>query len=1188
MSAPSYHSSTPSERSQLAGNLNSGYPFVMRRNNDEEPSTTRHGPFIAPRMNSRRIRASRIRATSDFVTTTRNQQADWVSHQNEQQRVAQSVDVGRARQTLPLSSMGAVPGSPPPVIKSEGDAVADPTGQSYRYGRFAKEAPKSTNTWTLHKWRETLGLSDFAPSSEVELEEWCYEASTRVHAHGTTAKIFMNVLHLISKHEYRQVLRAIFLEASSIRYLADVADHVVSFLFPSKRELLRLECRLLVPTRSPSVLLAYLKQEKERQFYNHMCSRRARDSIIHEEQVAEIFLRSIPLAVHREISREPGHFVMGTTELFNRAIFIEDYLNAFSTNDDFWEDEPLEVFAANQKPVMGPCKSCGADAGTHYRKDCPWNNFKCANCGIAGHISAACQTKIVKDTAGKNRILVEEKRTGADIRTRVDNTEPEQLKTMAQVVGKILKKGDVGRERSRAKYASKKQEEEAFSDKVRKPAPPPRMVMHQSETEEENDDGDADDSKNEQAIAYLDIFLESEPPASVSPLKHMKTTCQINGMSATVLLDIGAAGCCISSSEAKKLQLEIDPSQEPRQCRGVGRGSIAAAVSFPVSIELGDRVVFSRFNILETSIPILLSKGVLGELCLLIDPAQDVIYADGKIIECFHESVAESLPPSVLQQNVQTSVEECIKDKLAQIESKTIITSAEKSEIAAMLHSTSRLWFQPQAARCSVLEMDLPVLGRPRRLRSYPVPGHLVGEMNKQIDDLLALKLISPAPDCPWVSPCRLVPKPHSDPTKWRLVVDYRYVNTLLQDDGYALPRIDDMLKDLAGFKYFSLIDLNWGFWNVRLTEEAQQYTGFSVPGRGVFKWSVTPFGIKVSPTNFQRAMEMALRILIDLGIVKVFLDDIIIGSRTISEGILNFLRVAEALIEAGFFANFSKVILFQESATILGHLISFNSISADPNKIQGLIDCVEPASKKALRSFCAAANYLRSYIPDFSNLMSPLTDLTGKNARFEWSIAQQESFIAVKSALESAVTLTMPDFNKSFIIFADASELGVGAVLCQLTDDAEDLLFICFSSKKLNSTQRRWSPSERELYAIVWCCETYDSYIKGKRPLVFSDHKSLEYLLTVQAPKLQRWALRLMEYRPYVVHIDGDDNNIADWLSRSVSTDDEELPDSLFPPVSHLVYHFTAEDEFTLPTPEEMLTAVSYTHLTLPTKRIV
>ena len=200
--------------------------------------------------------------------------------------------------------------------------------------------------------------------------------------------------------------------------------------------------------------------------------------------------------------------------------------------------------------------------------------------------------------------------------------------------------------------------------------------------------------------------------------------------------------------------------------------------------------------------------------------------------------------------------------------------------------------------------------------------------MHKQVDDLVAVGLIKNSPDCQWVAPCHLVPKPRTD--KWRLVIDYRYVNSLMQDDSYQMPRIDETLMNLKGFRYL-FDDLNWGFWNVRIDKESQRFTGFAVPGRGTFIWCVVPFGLKVSPTNFQKAIEMALRDLIDAGKTRVYIDDIIIGTFTLSEHLIVLAELFAALRAGGFFINFEKAKFLKKTLLILGDQVAHNLLMPDP-----------------------------------------------------------------------------------------------------------------------------------------------------------------------------------------------------------------------------------------------------------------
>ena len=185
--------------------------------------------------------------------------------------------------------------------------------------------------------------------------------------------------------------------------------------------------------------------------------------------------------------------------------------------------------------------------------------------------------------------------------------------------------------------------------------------------------------------------------------------------------------------------------------------------------------------------------------------------------------------------------------------------------------------------------------------------------------------------------------------------------------------------------------------------------------------------------------------------------------------------------------------------------------------------------------------------MPYFSEIARPLTLLTSKYAQFEWTDEHTESFELLKSLIANECYLTMPDFSKPFCIFTDASITGCGAVLCQETQPRE-YTNIAFASKSFNETQARWDTGEREVYAIVWSCETFERYIKGTHVKIFTDHKNLTWPNIHSNPKVYRWSLRLQEYHFTLHYIKGEENVIADWLSRSEPTDDILKEYSLIP----------------------------------------
>lgn len=189
------------------------------------------------------------------------------------------------------------------------------------------------------------------------------------------------------------------------------------------------------------------------------------------------------------------------------------------------------------------------------------------------------------------------------------------------------------------------------------------------------------------------------------------------------------------------------------------------------------------------------------------------------------------------------------------------------------------------------------------------------------------------------------------------------------------------------------------------------------------------------------------------------------------------------------------------------------------------------------------------------------------------WGAKEQEAFEALKSAMINITYLCLPDYSRPFHVHVDASESAVGACLSQIADDGTELL-IAFASKKLNEGQRNWSATEREVYAIVFGCEKFESYLKGCKALIHSDHSALSYLTSATSPKLKRWALRLLEFGHEVKFIAGDDNAVADWLSRSRSLQEEELPAYAYVPTVHYLSHDPSQEPPSIPSPEEIADA--------------
>ena len=299
----------------------------------------------------------------------------------------------------------------------------------------------------------------------------------------------------------------------------------------------------------------------------------------------------------------------------------------------------------------------------------------------------------------------------------------------------------------------------------------------------------------------------------------------------------------------------------------------------------------------------------------------------------------------------------------------------------------------------------------------------------------------------PWSSPVVLVRK--KDGTV-RFCVNYRQLNAVTQFDAYPLPRIDETLEALGGAKFFSTLDLLSGYWQVGLTDDARLKSAFTVRG-GLYLWNVMPFGLSNAPGTFELLMVTVLQGL-HWNACLVYLDDIVIFGRTEEELLQRMDIVFDRLRAAGLKLKPSKCHLFARSIDYLGHVISENGISVDPNKITAITEWPIPKSITEVRSFLGTASYYRRFVKNFVAIASPLHALTSAGTKFCWNEKHQKAFEQLKTALTTTPVLKFPVADAPYILDTDASLTGLGAVLSQVIDGQEYVLG--YASKTLSRTE--------------------------------------------------------------------------------------------------------------------------------------
>jgi hypothetical protein len=234
---------------------------------------------------------------------------------------------------------------------------------------------------------------------------------------------------------------------------------------------------------------------------------------------------------------------------------------------------------------------------------------------------------------------------------------------------------------------------------------------------------------------------------------------------------------------------------------------------------------------------------------------------------------------------------------------------------------------------------------RPIKQRYYPVSPVIQRAINNKVDKMLAEGLIERS-QSPWSSPLIMVKKPNGT---YRPCIDFRKVNEVTRRDSYPLPYMDSILSKLREARYISTIDLKNGFWQVTLEEKSKPITTFTVPGRGLFQFTVMPFGLHNSPATFQRLLDEVLRD--EMGqVCFCYLDDIILVSATFQEHLNSLQRIFKKLREAGLRISKEKSQFFRSELKYLGHLVTSTGVAVDPNKMSCVVNYPVPKNVKQLR----------------------------------------------------------------------------------------------------------------------------------------------------------------------------------------------------------------------------------------------
>ncbi|GJZ69154.1 reverse transcriptase domain-containing protein [Tanacetum coccineum] len=321
--------------------------------------------------------------------------------------------------------------------------------------------------------------------------------------------------------------------------------------------------------------------------------------------------------------------------------------------------------------------------------------------------------------------------------------------------------------------------------------------------------------------------------------------------------------------------------------------------------------------------------------------------------------------------------------------------------------------------------------------------------------------------------------------------------------------------------------DLRSGYHQLRVNEEDISKTAFRTR-YGHFKFIVMPFGLTNAPAVFMNLMNRVCKLYLDKFVI-VFIDDILIYSRSKEEHEDHLRLVLELLRQEKLFAKFSKCEFWLQEVHFLGHVINQDGIHVDPSKIEAVKNWEAPTSPTEVRSFLGLAGYYRRFIANFSSIAKPLTLLTQKNKKYEWGAEQEEAFQLLKSKLCDAPILSLPDGVEDFVVYCDASNRGLGCVLMQRNK------VIAYASRQLKIHEKNYTTHDLELGAVVFALKIWRHYLYGTKSIIYTDHRSLQHIFDQKELNMRqrRWIELFSDYECEIRYHPGKANVVADALSR-------------------------------------------------------
>eukprot|EP00253_Pinus_taeda_P013163 PITA_13163 len=345
---------------------------------------------------------------------------------------------------------------------------------------------------------------------------------------------------------------------------------------------------------------------------------------------------------------------------------------------------------------------------------------------------------------------------------------------------------------------------------------------------------------------------------------------------------------------------------------------------------------------------------------------------------------------------------------------------------------------------------------KPIQQKLRKIHPNLEGQIKSELNKLLKAKIIFPVRHSNWVSNMVPVRKKNGD---IRICIDFRNLNKASLKDNFPLPTMEQILQSVAGSELMSFLDGFSGYNQILVHPDDQLKTTFRTKW-GTYAYQKMPFGLINAGATFQRAMDITFKGLINRTVV-VYLDDITVFSRERSNHLHDLNQIFQRCKKYGISLNPKKSFFALDQGKLLGFIVSKDGIYIDPDRIKEISEIPFPHNKKSMQSFLGQINFVKIFVPDFSQIILPLQTMIKKNSVFKWEVPKKDAFELIKHSIINAPALNTPNFSSHFTLYTIASDSSYAAVLTQINDRNLEAP-ISFYSSNLQGAELNYS--EREL----------------------------------------------------------------------------------------------------------------------------